>query len=76
MLALAIEGTTRRIGKAQGYAGLCVRDFQFGDGTPAMMTAWQPTPEELARLNAGAPMMLTLLGSAHPPVKLEVGELP
>lgn len=76
MMSLAIEGATRRIGKAQGYLGLCVRDFLFGDGTPAMMTAWQPTPDELARLALGAPIYLTLLGSAHPPVKLDVGEVP
>ena len=74
MISLAIEGTTRRIGKAQGYLGLCVRDFTFGDGTPAMATAWQPTPEEVARIAAGAPIYLTLLGSAHPPVLLEVGQ--
>lgn len=74
MISLAISDTTRRIGKSQGYLGLCVRDIVFEDGTPAMMTAWEPTPAELARLNAGAPIYLTLLGTAHPPVLLEVGE--
>ena len=74
MMSLAIEGTTRRIGKSQGYLGLCVRDFAFDDGTPAMMTAWQPTPAEAAAIAAGAPIYLTLLGSAHPPVLLQVGE--
>lgn len=76
MMSLAIEGTTRRIGKSQGYLGLCVRDFAFGDGTPAMMTAWAPTPDELARIAAGAPIYLTLLGSAHPPVCMDVGGVP
>lgn len=75
MMPLAIEGTTRRIGKAQGYLGLCVRDFSFDPDTPAMMTAWQPTPDEAARIAAGAPIYLTLLGSAHPPVLLQVGEV-
>lgn len=73
MLSLSIEGTTRRIGKSQGYNGLCIRDFEYGDGTPAMMTAWQPTPAEVARIVAGEPIYLTLLGSAHPPVLLQVG---
>jgi hypothetical protein len=73
MLNLAIEGTTRRIGKSQGYLGLCVRDFEFGDGTPAMMTAWQPTPAEVAKIVAGQPIYLTILGNAHPPVLLQVG---
>lgn len=73
MLSLAIEGTTRRIGKSQGYKGLCVRDFSFGDGTPAMMTAWQPTPAEVAKIVSGEPIYLTILGSSHPPVLLQVG---
>lgn len=72
MLSLAIEGTTRRIGKEQGYLGLCVRDFIYGDGTPAMQTAWQPTPSEMALIAAGQPIILTLLGSSHPPMLLEV----
>jgi len=72
MINLAIEGTTRRIGKSQGYLGLCVRDAVYPDGTPVMQTAWQPTPSELARLNAGHSIILTILGTAHPPVLLEV----
>ena len=74
MMPLAIEGATRRIGKSQGYLGLCIRDFEYADGTPAMMTAWQPTPDEAQRIAAGATIYLTLLGSAHPPVLLRVGE--
>ena len=76
MISLAIEGATRRIGKSQGYLGLCVRDFTFGDGTPAMATAWQPTPAEMARIVAGAPIYLTILGQSHPPVCMDVGEVP
>ena len=73
MLSFAIDGTTRRIGKSQGYLGLCVRDFEYSDGTPAMMTAWQPTPAEVAKIVAGEPIYLTILGRAHPPVLLQVG---
>lgn len=72
MISLAILGTTRRIGKAQGYNGLCVKDFTYGDGTPAMQTAWEPTPSEIQRIAAGHPIILTILGTAHPPVLLEV----
>jgi hypothetical protein len=39
-----------------------------------MVTAWEPTPEELVRLNQGACIHLVVLGSVHPPVMLEVGE--
>ena len=73
MINLAIEGTTRRIGKSQGYKGLCVRDFEYGDGTPAMMTGWELTPAEREKIAAGANIYLVLLGSAHPPVLLQVG---
>lgn len=76
-----IEGATRIIGKSQGYLGLPIRDEAIhctvgGEGTPCMVTAWQPTPDELARLNAGASVHLRLLGTAHPPVIVEVGEAP
>ncbi len=76
-----IEGATCILGKSQGYLGLPVRDEAInctvgGDGTPCMVTAWQPTPDELARLNAGASVHLRLLGTAHPPVMVEVGEAP
>ncbi|KFG68693.1 hypothetical protein [Microvirga sp. BSC39] len=76
-----VRGATRIIGKSQGYFGLPLRDEVIncsvnGEGTPAMTTAWMPTPEELERLNAGAPVHLTVLGTMHPPVMVEVGEVP
>lgn len=43
---------------------------------PSMVTAWEPTPDELERLNKGAPVYLRIVGSGHPPVMLEVGEVP
>jgi hypothetical protein len=70
-----ITGTTRVLGKAQGYMGLPVRD-ELVSGQPAMRTAWLPTPKELEALNAGAPVHVIILGSAHPPILLEVGEVP
>lgn len=76
-----VEGATRVLGRSQGYFGLPVRDELIhcevgGEGTPAMITAWLPTPDELERLNAGAPIHLRLLGQAHPPVMITVGEAP
>lgn len=81
MLVGRITGATRVLGKAQGYLGLPVRDETIncnvsGEGTPAMVTAWFPTPDELAALNAGAPVHVRLLGVAHPPIMVEVGEAP
>ncbi len=76
-----IDGTTRVLGKSQGYLGLPLRDERInctvsGEGTPAMVTAWHPTPDELARLNAGASVHVRLLGTAHPPILVGVGPVP
>lgn len=75
MIPNAIEGTTRRLGKSQGYIGLCIRDVMHPQG-PAMVSSWQPTPAEVERIAAGAPILLMILGTAHPPVILEAGEIP
>lgn len=80
MLIKMIEGATRTLGKSQGYLALPVRDEKmkvvFPDGReevlPAMASAWEPTPEELAQLNAGGSVRLTVVGTAHPPVRVEV----
>lgn len=79
MIIKRIEGCTRVLGQSQGYLGLPLRDIEInctvnGPSTPAMETAWEPTPDELARLNAGAPVILRVVGRAHPPVMIEVGE--
>lgn len=81
MIILQIEGATRTLGKSQGYLGLPVRD-EIQDSTiggevhrvQMMVTAWEPTPDELARLNAGAPVLLHVMGTGHPPVRIEVGK--
>lgn len=81
MLIGMIEGATRIIGKRQGYKGLPIRDEVAscsvnGANTPRMVTAWTPTPDELAKLNAGASVHVCLLGRQHPPILVEVGEPP
>jgi len=75
MMINAIEGATRRLGKSQGYLGLPVRDIEE-QGVPAMVTSWQPTPDELAALAAGAPIYVTILGNQHPPIKVGIGPTP
>jgi hypothetical protein len=77
MLINRIEGATRVIGQSQGYLGLPLRDVRIdcpvnGRDTPAMDTSWSPTPDELERLNAGAPIHVRILGSMHPPIMLSV----
>ena len=80
MMIKRIEGCTRVIGKSQGYLGLPVRDelrntTVDGPQTLVMVTAWEPTPDELERLNKGASIHLIVGGTGHPPVLLEVGEV-
>lgn len=76
-----IEGATRVIGQRQGYLGLPLRDDLIhervnGPGTPCMTSAWLPTPEELALLNAGAAVHVRIIGEMHPPLMVEVGPVP
>jgi hypothetical protein len=75
-----ISGCTRVVGKSQGYLGLPVRDITINDavsgpGTPAMQTAWEPTPGELKLIVNGSSIILTVLGTSHPPVMLTVDGL-
>ncbi len=81
MIIGRIPGATRVLGKSQGYLGLPIRDEVInegvnGPGTPAMVTAWEPTPDELDRLAKGAAVHVRILGTAHPPIMVEVGETP
>lgn len=81
MLIGRIDGATRVLGKSQGYLGLPVKDDVIhcsvgGEDTPCMITAWVPTPAELAALNAGAAIHVRIVGTAHPPIMLETGPVP
>lgn len=76
-----ITGCTRVLGKSQGYLGPPIRDEMItcavnGAGTHAMVTAWHPTPEEIAAIVAGAPVHVRILGTSHPPIMVEVGPAP
>lgn len=76
-----VNGATRVLGKSQGYMGLPLRDEVVnctvnGEQTPLMVTAWLPTPRELEALNAGAPVHVKIIGTAHPPIMVEVGQAP
>ncbi len=80
-----IEGTETRIyGKSQRFLGLPVRhgmkridlaggEFYHG---PVNVTAWQPTPEELAALNAGASIYVELNTDKVIPMLVCVGNIP
>lgn len=76
-----VKDATRVLGKSQGYMGLPIRDDLVactvgGAGTPVMTTAWHPTPKEIEAINAGAPVHVRIVGTAHPPIMVEVGDIP
>lgn len=82
-LPIRISGATRWLGAPLGWepdtqgpcSHLAIRDEDTTAGR-AMASAWEPTPEELLRLNAGAPIILTVMGTVHPPVEVRVGYPP
>lgn len=80
MQPMPIEGETRRLGESQGYIGLPIRDDLIdctvgGEATPCMLSAWMPSDEERAAITAGAPIILRVIGTAHPPVMIETGRI-
>ena len=47
---------------------LAITRIQYPDGTPGVISYWMPTADELARLNAGRPVALLVLGTTHAPI--------
>ena len=80
----SIEGATTTLGAPRDWDeerdGKCmdlpIRQEVINGSLPALTSAWLPTPEELAKLNAGAPVLLRIIAMSHPPVMLDVGEVP
>lgn len=76
-----IPRATRDLGKPLDWdeakhgpcGSLPIRDVRAAGGQNAMLSHWQPDAEELARLNAGAPVTLWVYGEVHPPVSITVG---
>jgi hypothetical protein len=52
---------------------LSIRDVVI-DGCRYMVSAWEPSPDELAAIIAGAPILLHISGTQHPVVAVGVGE--
>lgn len=77
MIPVRIEGATRVLGAPQGVSAddccsLAIRDIpsQFGN---RMWSKWEPTPEEVKLLTAGAKLYLVICGTCHPMVSVAVG---
>ena len=81
MIPKRIAGATRYLGAPQGWeperngpcGHLAVRDVTAGS-LPICESAWEPTPKELALLNAGGSVVLRVVGG-QPPVMLYVEPL-
>lgn len=80
MLIKQIEGFTRSFGAPPDLTpegvclGLPVRDVMTEEGN-FMVSAWEPTPEELQALLRGETIKLWIRGLTHPVVSLTVGDL-
>lgn len=68
------DDKTATLGLDQGYRPLHIRQVKV-EAYDAMQSAWRPTTDELALLNDGACIILTILGASHPPVLLEVHDI-
>lgn len=81
MIPKHISGATRHLGKPDNWddaqngqcVGLPIKDNVI-DNCRYMISAWEPSPEELAAIIGGAPILLYVSGVAHPVVALGVGE--
>lgn len=77
MIAKRHPKTTRWLGAPRGWdpqqhgecGHLAIADIQTAAGQ-AMLSRWEPTPDELALLNAGGSIELRIVGGMHPPVSL------
>lgn len=72
MEIVRIAGATRTVGLDQMYQPLPLRDEKAEDGTNVMYAAFRPSPEEIALLIDGQPLILGIMGERWPPVALTV----
>lgn len=81
MMIRKIKGHTATIGADQGYLALPIRKeairVELKDGktwnTFRVLTAWEPTPKELMRINAGESIIVSLIAAdPFPPIELTV----
>ena len=70
-----IKDATRVMGKNQKeYLGLPIRDVEI-DGVPAMISAWELTPAEIASIMAGGKLYVIIMGKVHPPIRMHVEKM-
>jgi hypothetical protein len=76
MQALRVSDATRILAEGQDeYYALAIRD-EVINGVNYMTSVWEPTPKELADLELGGAVRLTIMGSVHPPVMVTTQPAP
>lgn len=81
MIPVRIAGATRNLGAPPNWnpdrdgpcSHLPIRDEVIGQ-VPYMTSRWELTPDEIARVQTGAPIELSIVGQAHPVVSLAIAE--
>lgn len=77
MQPMTLTNATRTLAKDQPeYISLDIFDEVSEAGAPTMSSLWTPTEEELAILNDGGAVQLSILGTQHPPVFLGAQPIP
>lgn len=82
MIIKHIEQHTRILGAPKDWdessdlpvGALPIRDVVMG-GVPFMVSAWEPTPQEVAALLRGETVKIWIQGVSHPVIALSVGEV-
>lgn len=60
--------TDEQVAPLPAYVGSVLSPNSSMDGVSIIVTAWQPTPEELGELLAGNPIFITVIGTALQPL--------
>lgn len=62
---------TKPVGMTDEECGdLCVHRGQYSDGTPCIISKWQPSKEDIDAINRGEAIYLSICSSGMPPVSL------
>ena len=79
MTPIPIKPCTRAMRSPTGMEDECgtleISDIHDPIWGNTMVSAWMPDDEERAAIAAGAPIMLNVVGTAHPVVLLHVGSI-
>lgn len=77
MIPAAIEGANVEIGKDQDeYTTIKARvEFNPDYGCITITSLFELTPDEIAGLQAGAALQVTVLGSAWPPLAINIRQM-